>query len=181
MITIKINGEKRKIKTMDQLTVHEYIRFIKTKMSLIDYLSVCLDVEYKEASKMKLKNISWLNTRIGKLKDYTKITTPKKLIIKGKSFFLKNIEISTVGQRFMIEEHIKKLDNEEALCFILSVGIVDDPMNIDVINKMKGRLMNESYLNILPLGFFLARRFLIGKNKGMSFLKIFGRLTNMKS
>lgn len=180
MITLKLNGEKRIIKAIDQLTVNEYIDFIKTDMNLINYLSVCLGIEYKEAFNIKLKNVSWLNARIGVLQDYTKLPVPKKLSINGKLYFIKNIEISTVGQRFMIEEHIKKLDNEEIFCFILAVGIVDDPMDIDLINKCKDKLMNEPYINILPLGFFLANRFSTGKNKGMNFLRILGLLINMK-
>lgn len=179
MITLKINGEKKQIPTMDKLTVKQYIKFVKTDMSLINYLSVCLNIKYKEAFNIKLNNIEHLKARIGQIKDYTKIPVPKKLIINNELFFIKNIDISTVGQRFMIEENGKKLKDEELFCFILAIGIVRDPMNIDEINKTKKKLMKEPYVNILPLGFFLASRFLIGKKSVMNYLKMLKQLIKM--
>lgn len=170
MITIEINKKKVQIPTSDQLTVEQYIKFTKTKMNLINYLSICLGVEYKEAFDLKIKNLDMLTTRIGHVKHYSEIKALDKLVIQDKLYFKKNIEISTVGQRFMIEENAKKLENEELFCFILAVGIVKNPMNINEIRQMKNKLMQEPYINILPIGFFLARRFLIGKKKGINFL-----------
>lgn len=178
---LTINGKSVKLPIMDELTVKQYIEFIKTDMSLVNYLSLCLKVTYKEAFNMKLKNIKALNLRIGQLKDYTKTSVPKKLIINNELYFIKNIDLSTVGHRFMIEENAKKLKDEELFCFILAIGIVKDPMNIDDIKKMKRKLMKEPYINILPLGFFLAKRFLIGKNRGMNFSRILNLMINLKS
>lgn len=181
MIKVTINSKKVLLPTMNELTVKQYMEFVKTDMSLVNYLSVCLKVKYKEAFNLKLKNIKALNLRIGKFKDYTKASVPKKLIINKELYFIKNIDLSTVGHRFMIEENARKLKDEELFCFILALGIVKDPMNIDDIKKMKTKLMKEPYVNILPLGFFLAKRFLIGKKRGMNFSRMLNLLINMKS
>lgn len=180
MISVIINGKNKKIPSMDELTVKQYAKYIRTDMSLINYLSVCLNINYKKASNIKIKNLDLLGLRLGEIKDYTKVSTPKKLIINDELFFIKNIEISTVGQRFMIEENAKKLKDEELFCFILAIGIVKDPMNIDEVNKMKNKLMKQSYINVLPLGFFLASRFLNGKKSVMSFFNPLKRSIRMK-
>ena len=180
MIKLPINGKEETIPTMDEMTVNQYIEFTKTDMNLINYLSVCMGVNYKEAFNSKIKNTDKLLRRLGQLKDYTKIKPVKRLIIDNELIFIKNIEISTVGQRFMIEENSTGMQNEEFLCFILAVGIVSDPMNIDEINKMKSKLMNEPYINVLPYGFFLANRFLIGKKNAMNFFRWLKALIKMK-
>ena len=120
---LTINNKNVELPIMDELTVKQYIKFIKTKMNLIDYLSVCLNITYKEAFNMKLKNIKALNVRIGQLKDYTKISTPKKFILNNELYFIKNIDLSTVGHRFMIEENAKKVfENINKDIFIISIG-----------------------------------------------------------
>lgn len=180
MIKVTINNKKVSLPTIEELTVSQYIKFVKTDMNLISYLSVCLNKTYKEAFDMKLKNIPLLNKRIGKLKDYTKAPVPKHIIVNDKLHLIKDIDISTVGQRFMIEENGRKLKDEELFCFILAIGIVEDKMNVDEINKLKRKLMKQPYLNILPVGFFLAKRFLIGKKSGMSYFNRFVAWISLK-
>ena len=78
MIKVTINSKKVLLPTMRELTVKQYIEFVRTDMSLVNYLSVCLKVKYKEAFNLKVKNINALNLRIGQLKDYTKTISKKK-------------------------------------------------------------------------------------------------------
>ena len=96
--------------------------------------------------------------RIGDIEDYSKLK-PKKHII---GYDVE--EISTIGQRFIIEENTDNMNNEELMCFILAVAMVNEP-NIDAITKVKDTLMNMPYLEVLPTGFFLLKNFVSGKIK----------------
>ena len=179
-MNIEINGKKEKIPLIDELTVSQYIKFMKTKRDIIDYLSIVLNIKYKEAFDLKFKGLKPLLKRLGDIKDYSKIKMPGKLIINNKLYFTRNIEISTIGQRFMIEENAKKLKDEEYLCFVLAVGIVKNPMDIEEINEMKNILMRESYLNVLPTAFFLFSHFMLGKKSAMNYFNRLKKLISMK-
>lgn len=180
MLTIKINGEKTDIPEMNELTVKQYIEFVKTNMNLVDYLSVVLNKSFKEAFDLKVSGINKLLARLGELKDYSKLAFPKKLIVDDKYYFTKRIEISTVGQRFMIEENAQNLKDEELFCFILAVAVVANPMDIDEINAMKERILKAKYIDVLPVAFFLASRFLNGRQRGTNYLKMLSQLVKTR-
>jgi hypothetical protein len=179
MITLTLNKEKKRIPTMDELTVKQFTELTKKDINIVNYLSVTLGINYKDAFNTKLKGVDKLLKRLGKLEDFTKLT-PNKIVVDDKLIDIKKIDVSTVGQRFMIEENARSLNNEELLCFILAIGVVDDPMNIEEINELKEKLLNEPYKKILPNAFFLASRFLIGRKSVMNYLKMCRQLINMK-
>ena len=169
MISLKINGEKKQIPAADELTVKQYSEFVKQdKQDIISYLSVTLGITYKQAFYSKLNNIGLLK-RIGTVKQYDLLKPKKKILLKDGTFYYIPEEITTIGQRFMIEENAAKLEEEEYLCFVLAVGLVNDPMNLDSVNNLKEKLMNESYTEILPTAFFLLRNLSNGKNSVMNF------------
>jgi hypothetical protein len=172
MINLKINGEKKTIPSIDELTVRQYSEFIKTDMTLVNYLSVVLGIPYKDAFNIKLKGMKQLKKRIGELKDYTKIPYRRKFLFRDRLIWTRRIDISTVGQRFMVEEHGKKLENEELLCFILALGIAKNPMNSEELDEIKDKLMDSNYKTILPIAFFLGSRFLIGRSNAMNYLRM---------
>lgn len=180
MITLTLNKEKKQIPTMDELTVRQFTELTKKDINIVNYLSVTLGVNYKDAFNTKVKGIDKLLKRLGKLDDYTKLV-PSKVVVDDKLIDIKKIEVSAVGQRFMIEENARKLQNEELLCFILAIGIVDDPMNIEEINELKEKLLNQPYKKILPNAFFLASRFLIGRSSVTNYLKMCRQLINMRA
>jgi len=180
MITLTINKEKKEVPSMDELTVSQFIELSKKDVNIVTYLSVTLGIDYKAAFNLKVKGTKKLLKRLGVLEDYTKISPPKTMIIGEELIIFKDIDLSTVGQRFMIEENARKLKEEELLCFILATGIVDDPMNIDNINELKDKLLKEPYKKILPTAFFLANRFLIGRKGAMNYLKMSRQLINMR-
>ncbi len=181
MITLKINGKKVKIPVVNELTVKQYSELVRKELNIINYLSVVLGKTYKEAFNSKVKGIEKLQKRIGTIQDYTKMPFAKHFIFDDELYETKKIEVSTVGQRFMIEEHASKLENEELLCYILAVGIAENPMDYEEINKLKDKLLQESYIKVLPVAFFLANRFLIGRKSGMNFLRMSKQLINTKA
>ncbi len=170
MIKLTINREKKEIPAADELTVGQYIKLVALgEINIVNYLSTVLGINYKEAFNSKVKNLDLLTRRIGQIEDYSKITPKKKITFKDGSFNYIPSEISTVGERWTIEENARELEGEELMIFILAVGLVPDPMNFDKITTMVERLKNEPYKEILPTAFFLHNRFLIGKSTGVSF------------
>lgn len=187
MIHLTINKEKVSIPTMNELTVKQYIELSKKDINIVSYLSVVLGMTYRESFNCKTKGIDKLLKRLGKLEDYTKITPEKKVIVNDELIDILEIEVSTVGQRFMIEESSRNMGNEELLCFILAIGMINDPeaddnpaMNFDKITELKDKLMDGPYKKILPNAFFLANRFLIGRNNAMNYLKMSKQLISMR-
>lgn len=176
MISIKINGEKKKIPTANELTVSQYSELVKAeKQNIISYLSIVLGVEYKTTFFSKINNIALLK-RIGKVEHYDKLKPKKKIVLSDSSFYYIPNEIETLGQRFMIEENSSKLEEEEYLCFVLAVGLSKDPMNYDSVNSLKEKLMNEPYVNILPTAFFLLKNLSNGKRSVRNFFRELVRL-----
>ena len=181
MIILTINGEKKKVPSLDQLTVSQYIKMSgKEDISFIDYLSIVFDISYKEAFNIKYKGLDKLINRIGELEDYTKLPVNSQLVIEDEVYNIKDLEISTVGQRFMIEVSAKNLKNEELLCYILAVAILKDCMDSEKIKEFKDKLLNLAYKEILPAAFFLAKRFSIGKRNVLNYMKMQIQLAKMK-
>jgi len=157
MIELKINKEKKYIPTVRELTVKQYIAFMNSeKQDIINYLSVTLGVDYVAAWNLNINNYDVLFARIGEIKDYSKLK-PRKFILDYEVE-----EISTIGQRFMIEEQSKAFENEELMCFILAVALIKTP-DIGRIIELKNKLMDEPFMEILPTAFFLQKRFVNGK------------------
>lgn len=180
MITLTINKEKKQIPTMDELTVKQFIKLSKMEINIVSYLSVTLGVNYKDAFNTKVKGVEKLLKRLGKLEDYTKLPALKTIMIGKDLIALKDIDISTIGQRHTIEQNAKKLKEEELLCYIMAVGMIDDPMDAPKVMKLKNKLMNQPYKKILPAAFFLANRFLTGRKSVMNYLKMQRQLINMR-
>jgi hypothetical protein len=176
MITIKINGKKEKIPTANELTVRQYIKLVeKEEFNIINYLSACLEKEYKVVFNSKIKGFEYLGKRIGEIEDYTKIKMDDYLILQnGEIHTVSILGISTIGERFMIEENARKLKAEEFLCFILAICIINekDKMNYGKINDMKEYLMEQPYKKILPVAFFLLQNLKLGNKKGMKFFNL---------
>ncbi len=183
MITLKINGEKKKIPSANELTVNQYIKLIEIgKQDLISYLSACLEKDYKLVFNSKIKNIEYIVKRIGNLEDYKKIKVKNYLsLANGEIYLVSNLGITTIGERFMIEENAKNFKNEELLCFILAICIVENKMDYGKIKEKKDYLMDQPYKNVLPTAFFLLNNFLIGNIKGIKFLWKLKQLIKMKA
>lgn len=179
MIKLKVNKKTVLVPCADELTAGQYLEFIKTDMSIISYLSVVLGVEYKEAHNLNIKGFERFVQRIGQIKDYTKFK-PKDFVFKDSTIKIKDLSISTVGQRFMIEESGKNYKDDELLLYILSVAINKGSMNSQVLLDTYNDLLNLPYKDVLTAGFFLARRFLIGKKNVMNYLKVLKLLMVMK-
>jgi len=180
MIKLKINGEKKEIPTSSELTVNQYVEFISSeKQNIVSYLSVVLGINYKEAFFSKVGNNALLK-RIGKVEDYSKIKPSKKLVFKDSSFFYVPDEISTVGQRWMIEENAQKMEQEEYFCFVLAVGLASDSMDFGKVNDLKEKIMNEPYLSVLPTAFFLLKNSLLGKSSGVNYFSRLIALTAIR-
>lgn len=187
MIKIELNNKTHIIPSMDELTVNQFIELKKRDLNIISYLSVVCETTFKEVFNTKLKGYKALKKRLGKLEDYTKLPYKKQLIIGDDVINTSEIGLTTVGQRYMIEENGKKLKDEELLCFVLAVAILNDSssednpvMKIGLINEKKNELMTQPYKNILPTAFFLANRFLIGKSSAMNYLKMSRQLINTR-
>lgn len=163
MIELKLNNEKALIPTYKELTVRQLIRLKgKDNLNIINYLSSVIDRKFADIAELRVKNPYDLAIRIGKYKDYTKSKYSKVITIPGKKFWTKNLEIETLGQRFMIEENAKNLKDEEYICFVLAVAILGTEMDSSKIIDLKEKIMDEPYLNVLPIGFFLHKSLWIG-------------------
>lgn len=184
MITIKINGENKNIPVFDELTVNQFIeannKLKNDSLNIIEYLSIATDINYKVIFNLNIKenNINTLKNVIGNVKDYTKIKPKKELIINKSIYKVKEIE--TLGQRYLIENNVSNLDDEELFCFILTISLLnkDDLHNTDfeIINDLKNQIMNSCYLDILPIAYYISKNFFESQKKKMN---IFKRLSNM--
>jgi hypothetical protein len=173
MIKIKLNGKITEIKQADELTVNEYIELSKKKYhGLIAYLSTVLKIDEEKLFKSKVKNNFLVQSKIGNVKDFEKLPPKKKLIISGEKHFINQLEVAELGQRFLIEEVLQaqKMEEIELMCFVLAVRICNK-MDLNKVNEMKTKLMNEPYIKVLPTAFFLLRRLLLGKRKETNFLQ----------
>jgi hypothetical protein len=180
MITLKIKylGSKKyetiKIPTCRELTVNQYIKVKKSikdgGLNLIDYLCCVLDKEYRQIYQSGIKRADIILESLGMIEDYSKLKTPRSINLLGVNYNLDDIKIESHGQRFTIEETARKYQDEELLCFILSVAIINEP-DIDLINQMKEKIMEASYIEILPAAFFLLKNFLNGRSKEQNILK----------
>jgi len=169
MIELKINKRRELIPAANELTVNQYSRFMRLEnQDIINYLSIALNVNYKTAFNLKVKNLDKLLARIGTIEDYSKIS-PKKYIL---DYDVK--KISTVGQRFVIEESGKNYEDEELLCFVLAVALIGEP-DINKIEDLKKKLMSMPYIEVLPTAFFLRKKLMIGGKYGKSLLRILSR------
>lgn len=150
---INNNKEVLQIPSKYELSVIQYSKFIHNeKQRLVDYIVITTNKKYNYITKSEIKKYSSLLNRIGQLDDYTQIKADKKLFL-GK-YWLKPVK--TVGQRIVIEEC--GYVNEELICFILACGLTGSD-DFETIDKLKNKLMNEPYLEILPAGFFFAEKF----------------------
>lgn len=181
MIPIKINGKTQKVPTFDELTVKQYIEYVKIlrkkkKFDIIDYLSLVLKQEYKLVYFSKIHNVEGLMKVIGSSRDYRKIKPGKQFVISGEVYNLDNYLIETVGQRFMIQENAKRFkSDEELLCFVLAVSIIRE-VNLSKVQELKDKIMDEPYIDILPTAFFLFRNLTNGLSKGRNILRGLRRL-----
>jgi len=171
MIPLKIKTDKgatikKTIPSLDELTVEQFIKFEnrnKAKNDLISYLSLILNISYKAAYNLKIPDSEVIKLGLGKWVDYRKIKPPKKMIVDDEVYILSNCDIETLGQRIAIQENIKKYKNEEALVFILSVALVKSP-DLKKIVKLKEKLMQLPYREVLPAAFFLLKNLTNGRN-----------------
>lgn len=164
MIPLKINGEKYKVPSYDELTVKQLLSVKKAVnekeekeqlFTIIDYISIFTGIEYKIISKTKFKDLDHIIRFIGEERDYTKMNPKKKLILSNQQVInISDCKIETFGQRIMIELNTKGLYFEDAICFILATSIVKDTEGKEV-NRLREQFLDMNYLEILPTAFFL--------------------------
>lgn len=172
MILLKINNKKTKVPQVHELSAEKYIKLLqKGDFSIIDYLSIALDMSVDKASNIRIKNPSFLAMQLyGVFPDYSK-RKPKKHIVLGEKRYKLDPDC-TLGQRFIIEENGKNLKDFELMIFILAV-FADQENYSELIEKIKKSPASE----IMPEAFFLFKSLQIGSKLGRKLLRALIYLT----
>lgn len=176
MITLKINNKDVKVPKITELSTDKFCKLHDMNdFTIIDYLSVVLDEDYKIAENFKIKNPAFLGGQLfGSIPDYESKKPKKFIVVEGRKYDL-NPDF-TLGQRFQIEENGKGKAGMELILFILAVN-ADQGNHPALLEKIK----QEPAALILPEAFFLLRNLSSGRSSGLRFLKIFRRLIKTKS
>lgn len=177
MIKIKINGKKELIPSSNKLTVKQYVELSKKTWVndidfLIKYLSIVLKKPEREIEKANSKGTLGLIFRIGKIQDYTELKAKKRIVINDEVYSVGSDNF-LIGERYVIEEAAKQFEDEELMCFILAEKIlnINQMLDFEKANKLKDKLMDMPYIEVLPTAFFLQKRLIRGYLREMSFSK----------
>lgn len=163
MIPITINGKKHLIKSANELTTKEFIDFMKTKNpDKIKLIGFQTGRKYDVIFKTKIsKNVLMM---IGEIPDIEKLKPPKTIL----GYHINRFGIETVGQRFQLETSGYK--GYELLLFVVAVALTNDP-DLDKVNMMKERLLNEPFIQVMGAGNFFFRNLMNGRNSGLNSLR----------
>lgn len=173
MIPIKINGKKYQIKAISELNTQEYIDVNRIEnLDAIKYLSWATkqDLELIWMSKVSDAVIKM----IGTMPDIEKLPVPRELLRKN----IKSHEITTIGQRFMIEQ-TTKYKGFDLLVFITAVALTNSP-DIGVIEQCMKQLYNLPFKDVIPTGRFFFLNFQSGRSSAMTFLRRIKSLIRMR-
>lgn len=174
MITLKTNNIPYKIPTIHELDVATFAKLQGFgDFTIIDYLSIVLDIDFKTASDFRIKNPIFLSNQLyGDFPDYESQKPRKFITVKGKRYNLN--PNFTLGQRFIIEENGKGKDGLELLLFMLAVNADQDNYSelLELINK-------EQASRIIPEAFFLLGNLSNGRSLEQMFLRVFKRWMKM--
>ena len=158
MIPIKINGKKKQIKPISELTTREYIDFMKIENpDKIKYIGFILKEEYITIFNSKISQ-SVLNM-IGEIEDVTKLKPPVSIL----GYPIKRYGIETIGQRFQLDNC--GLKGYELLVFMTAVAIVNN-IDLDRVREFEEKLYNLPYTEVLPAGYFFFLRSDYGRKRG---------------
>lgn len=164
LIPIKIGKKKYKIKPIIELTTKEFIELSKMDgMDYVKYISWQTGVKF-ESVYFALISKS-VEQAIGEAPDITKMK------LTGNYDYTKYID--RVGLRHQLEACEKT--GFELLAYALAVSQAYS-LNIDEVEKLYDKYMDEPFKEVLPAGFFFFKRFENGNRKETSILK---RLLNL--
>lgn len=164
MIAIKINGKSYKIKEISELTTKEFIEVNRIEeLDQLKYIAWTTKQEFQLIWKSKISES--VIKMIGTMPDVTALPIPREVLGKN----IKSYEISTIGQRFMIETHTK-YKGFDLLVFICAVALTVSP-NINEIESCMERLYKLPFSVTLPAGHFFFHHLTSGRNFVTRFLR----------
>lgn len=168
-IPIKIGDKKYSIKPIIELTTREFIELSKIEnLDTVKYIAWQTEIKIEDAFFAVTSKV--IEKAIGKIPDITKFP-------KSKWCDYSKI-IETVGQRHQVEN--SNLEGYELLVFCLAVAQARSN-NIDDVKKLQTQYLQESFIEILPAGFFFFKNYKDGKNKERKFLKKFQDLIKIRN
>ena len=179
MIHLKIKYKKRfrkySIPTFDELTAKQYLDFCNTPVKdPIDYLSIVLNKKRDVISRMVIPEPEKLWYLIGKEKNFENYKLNRKYFL---DYDIKEIE--TIGQRYTITRNIEAYKGFEIYVFFLAVALANND-NLEDIQEIYSKLLQENYYEVLGLGFFLKKNLEYGMIKEQRTLRKLPIMMKMK-
>jgi len=196
-VKIKLNKITHEIKPASELTVKEYLQFVRIDGQgriimrnfkgyidyVLTYLSITLNVKFSEILRYKLDNstIVRILSFIGIIESYEEIKKhelPKSFYFDGKIKQIAKMDIYPVGVRWLMESKIE-LNNVEHSVYLLSILLLDE-FDRDRAESNYNSLLELNYLRVLPLAAFFLRNLqkIMNKEKKFSSLRIVAFITN---
>lgn len=204
MITIKINGKKKKIKKYSELTVKEYtdlIELIKgqeTNFNIFHYIAFQTGYTFEELHLQKVTNLKLLSDSLGKLR-IVKGNSLEKIHciedIKPKNYFeyegylfdTTKVKMSSkLGYRAVIEQYMQsKPSYLDIYIFTLATVIRERKYNdfdYDSIIEIRDSLNNLNAYDVLSTGAFFFYNLMRGELRGLKCFRALKRLlTRMRA
>ena len=188
MIDLKINGEKNKVQSFDEITTEQCIRVSEEgEFNLIKYLAIVLDKDYENVFSSYINDSPKLYKMLGLPKDPRKKPKPHKIELPEEIEGLELVydceayEVGNIGQRYMIEQRTLTEKKEyNFLVFVLAVCLSGEH-DINKVTKLYDQLMKSNYYTVLNSGAFFLRSFQSGRRKEQRFLKSVLKMLRMSN
>ena len=169
MKRIKINGEPYNVPSVSELTFNQFndIIVIGKVTDLREYIALFTNIEIGDLMKSEFSGASLpaLNKMIFNV-DIDSVMTDKKNVVKFKEEFYSMDELNhaTFGKDYFFDLYHSRQKAEQInffqLCmYSLAVALASDTDGMTEIGKNYERLCNRNWMEVLPQGFFLAKKY----------------------
>ena len=172
---IRINDEKFSIKTLSQLTVKEYIELVKNdEVSALHLIANQINIPEDILLKSKIRADKHLDKCIMdcqiQIDHIENVNKKKYLTVAGESFDIEKIGGGEHGYTYIFDlflAHIlPKVEANEitepiyTMLGCLATNLLTDCFDLGVMKRYFDSLMEEKWIDVLPIAFFLQKRYL---------------------
>ncbi|RLD69233.1 MAG: hypothetical protein DRI95_00645 [Bacteroidetes bacterium] len=183
---IRLNNKKFEIPTAENLTVGQYIELSKfDKLNVANYLAVVTGRRVLEIAtlKMKDKNLRRLLNYIGNISDFKELQNlgkSAKTFIFDNKVYTKSFDWQTVGVRLMLEKKAEQTNEVLELATYLLAILISKNFDADKIEKNYIKLLEYSYIDILPFAIFFFKKLNRGYSKELPLLQRLRKIIRMR-
>jgi hypothetical protein len=160
-MNIKIDGLKYEIKPLSKLSVSEYMKIIdgQRHVDLISYISALSGRDIDKANVKGIHDIGASERYLLDIDlDFVKLTPPNMYedeIVKH--LYKRNFGYKYVFDLYRNQKNADEISIVELCVYALAICLSKEDEYADV-EPIHTRLMNEEWVKILPIGFFLSKK-----------------------